>query len=93
LVKPYQADIFEHRVMLRKAVCVTAEELTRMFYHHDRFTRRGDAVGAYALAGHQQVKFAAPLSDFSQASPFNKVSAQRFIPAVSGDMSQCGNWR
>jgi fatty-acid peroxygenase len=37
----YQSDISETRLMFRKAVCVTGEEAARMFYHPDRFTRKG----------------------------------------------------
>lgn len=35
------SDIFETRLMLRKAVCITGEEAARIFYAPDRFTRRG----------------------------------------------------
>lgn len=37
----YRSDIFETRLMLRKAVCVLGEEAARIFYEPDRFTRRG----------------------------------------------------
>ncbi len=37
----YRSDLFETRLMLRKAVCMTGEEAARVFYHPDRFTRRG----------------------------------------------------
>lgn len=35
------SDIFETRLMLRRAVCIQGEEAARVFYHPDRFTRRG----------------------------------------------------
>lgn len=34
-------DVFEARLMLRRAVCVGGEDAARMFYTPDRFTRRG----------------------------------------------------
>ncbi len=34
-------DIFETRVMLRRAICVQGEEAARMFYEEGRFTRSG----------------------------------------------------
>lgn len=34
-------DVFETRLLLRKALCVRGEDAARMFYHPDRFTRRG----------------------------------------------------
>ena len=34
-------DVFETRLMLRRAVCVIGEEAARVFYHPNRFTRRG----------------------------------------------------
>ena len=36
----FQSDIFETRLMLRKAICTTGEEAARMFYEPGRFTRR-----------------------------------------------------
>jgi fatty-acid peroxygenase len=41
-------DVFETRLMLRRAVCVMGEEAARVFYHPNRFTRRG-AVPVTAL--------------------------------------------
>ncbi len=35
------SDVFETRLMLRKAVCVMGEDAARMFYEPDRFTRKG----------------------------------------------------
>lgn len=35
------SDIFETRLMLRKAICVMGEEAAGMFYEPDRFTRKG----------------------------------------------------
>jgi cytochrome P450 len=35
------SDVFETRLMLRRAICVMGEEAARMFYHPGRFTRRG----------------------------------------------------
>jgi fatty-acid peroxygenase len=32
----HRSDVFETRRMLRKAVCVAAEEAAGMFYHPDR---------------------------------------------------------
>lgn len=37
----YRSDIFETRLMLRKAVCIMGEEATRIFYQAGRFTRKG----------------------------------------------------
>jgi len=37
----YGTDIFETRLMLRKAVCMQGEEAARVFYAPGRFTRRG----------------------------------------------------
>ncbi|HEV7368222.1 cytochrome P450 [Arenibaculum sp.] len=42
------SDIFETRLMLRPAVCITGEEAVRVFYEPDRFTRRG-AIPVTAL--------------------------------------------
>lgn len=36
-----QSDVFETRIMLRKAICVMGEDAAAMFYHPGRFTRRG----------------------------------------------------
>lgn len=35
----YQSDVFETRLMLRKAICAMGEEAAAMFYHPGRFTR------------------------------------------------------
>ena len=35
----YGSDIFETRLMLRKAICMMGEEAASVFYHADRFTR------------------------------------------------------
>ena len=35
----YQSDIFETRLMLRRAICTVGEEAASMFYHPGRFTR------------------------------------------------------
>lgn len=37
----YRSDIFETRLMLRRAICVTGYDAARMFYEGDRFTRKG----------------------------------------------------
>ncbi len=37
----YGSDIFETRVMLRKAFCTMGEDAARMFYYPDRFARSG----------------------------------------------------
>lgn len=37
----YGTDVFETRLVLRKAVCARGEEAARMFYQPDRFTRKG----------------------------------------------------
>lgn len=37
----YQSDIFETRLMFRRAVCISGEEAARVFYAPGRFTRRG----------------------------------------------------
>ena len=37
----YGSDIFETRLMLRKAICMMGEEAASVFYHADRFTRVG----------------------------------------------------
>jgi fatty-acid peroxygenase len=36
----YQSDIFETRLMLQKAICMTGEEAARTFYAPERFTRK-----------------------------------------------------
>jgi fatty-acid peroxygenase len=36
----YQSDIFETRLMFRKAICTMGEEAASMFYHPGRFTRK-----------------------------------------------------
>jgi fatty-acid peroxygenase len=35
------SDVIETRIMLRRVVCAVGEEAARVFYHPDRFTRRG----------------------------------------------------
>jgi fatty-acid peroxygenase len=35
------SDVIETRLMFRKAVCALGDEAARVFYHPDRFTRRG----------------------------------------------------
>ena len=35
------SDVFETRIMLRRAVCAVGDEAARVFYHPGRFTRRG----------------------------------------------------
>lgn len=37
----YGTDVFQTRLMLRSAFCARGEEAARMFYHPDRFTRKG----------------------------------------------------
>ena len=37
----YGTDVFRTRLMLRPAFCARGEEAARMFYHPDRFTRKG----------------------------------------------------
>lgn len=37
----YRSDIFETRLMLTKAVCMTGQEAAEVFYEPDRFTRKG----------------------------------------------------
>ncbi len=37
----YRSDIFETRLMLTKATCMTGEEAAEVFYHPGRFTRKG----------------------------------------------------
>ena len=37
----YRSDLFETRLMLRKAVFMMGEEAARIFYHAGRFTRKG----------------------------------------------------
>lgn len=39
--KALGTDVFQTRIMLRKAFCAVGEEAARVFYHPDRFTRRG----------------------------------------------------
>jgi fatty-acid peroxygenase len=36
----YGTDVFETRLLLRKAICARGEDAARMFYHADRFTRK-----------------------------------------------------
>jgi len=37
----YGSDVFETRLMLTRAVCVTGREASEVFYEPVRFTRRG----------------------------------------------------
>lgn len=37
----FGTDLFEARLMLRRAVCISGEEAARLFYEPGRFTRRG----------------------------------------------------
>jgi len=37
----YRSDIFETRLMLTKAICMTGEEAAEVFYEPGRFTRKG----------------------------------------------------
>lgn len=37
----YHTDAFRTRLMLRPAICARGEDAARMFYHPDRFTRKG----------------------------------------------------
>ncbi len=37
----YRSDLFETRLMLQRAICMTGEEAVQVFYEPDRFTRRG----------------------------------------------------
>ena len=37
----YGTDVFETRLMLRRAICTMGEEAASVFYHPNRFTRRG----------------------------------------------------
>lgn len=37
----YGTDVFETRLMLRRAICATGEEAAKVFYEPGRFTRRG----------------------------------------------------
>ena len=43
--RKYGADLFETRLMLQKATCMTGPEAARLFYDNDRFMRRGAMVG------------------------------------------------
>lgn len=36
----FHSDVFETRLMLRKAICTKGEDASVMFYHPDRFTRK-----------------------------------------------------
>ena len=42
------SDVIETRILFRKAVCAVGDEAARVFYHPDRFTRRG-AIPVTAL--------------------------------------------
>lgn len=37
----YQSDVFQTRLALQPVICTLGEEAAAMFYHRDRFTRRG----------------------------------------------------
>lgn len=37
----YRSDVFDTRLLLRKAVCMTGEEAAKAFYYPDRVTRNG----------------------------------------------------
>lgn len=37
----YRSDVFETRLMLTKVICMMGEEAAKIFYHPDRFTRKG----------------------------------------------------
>lgn len=37
----YRSDIFESRLMLTKAICITGQEAAEVFYEPGRFTRKG----------------------------------------------------
>ena len=37
----YGSDLFETRLLLRRTICMTGPEATRLFYDPDRFVRRG----------------------------------------------------
>lgn len=37
----YGSDLFATRLMLQRAICLTGEEATQVFYEPDRFTCRG----------------------------------------------------
>lgn len=37
----YRSDVFETRLMLTKVICMMGEEAAEVFYHPDRFTRKG----------------------------------------------------
>ena len=39
--RQYGSDLFETRLMLRRAVCMTGADAARQFYRPDQFTRRG----------------------------------------------------
>mgnify|MGYP002777818634 CR=1 FL=1 len=56
----YQSDLFETRLMLRRAVCMLGEEAAREFYVPGRFTRRG-AIPQTALRSLQDVGSVATL--------------------------------
>ncbi len=56
----YQSDVFETRLMLRRAICTMGEDAARMFYYPDRFTRRG-ALPITALTLLQDIGSAAVL--------------------------------
>ena len=39
--RQYGSDLFETRLMLKRAVCMTGADAARQFYRPDQFTRRG----------------------------------------------------
>lgn len=56
------SDIFETRILFRRAFCVSGEAAARMFYEPDRFTRRG-AIPATTLSLLQAKRSVATLDD------------------------------
>src|SRR4051794_35193940 len=44
----FDTDVFATRLMFRRAICAMGEEAAQVFYHADRFTRRG-AIPVTAL--------------------------------------------
>ncbi len=41
----YQADVFETRLLLEKALCMTGPAATQLFYDQSRFVRHGAMPG------------------------------------------------
>lgn len=58
----HRSDIFETRLLLRRAICISGEEAARMFYEPGRFTRRG-AIPATTLTLLQDKGGVATLDD------------------------------